>query len=276
MNSPLRLPPGTKLLRCIGKLGLLASLVTLAPCADATVYTWMGTGTTTTPTNGNWSIPADWSGGLPASAATTELDFASSTTSYVSTNNIGTVPFELNILTNATGSGTGTDSVTGNSAAPGTQLEFVANGSSPVINQNGGGILSITAPLDLASGLTIQSTGVGQVALTGAITDTGSLTISRSNAGQTGVVLNNANNAYSGGTFVTAGSVIVDAPGSLGTGTLTLGGTVAPKLTFSTTGGTYNNNLAVTGTNATIEADVTTTITGTAASNIASGEILTL
>jgi autotransporter-associated beta strand protein len=275
MNFPLR-RPGSDLLRCVTATGLLVSLGTVAPPANATVYTWMGTGTTTTPTSGNWSIPADWSGGLPASAATTELDFASSTTSYVSTNNIGTVPFLLNILTDSTGSGTGTVTVAG------TQLQFISNGATaPVINQNSAGTLSISAPLDLANGLTIQDTAVGQVSLSGAITDSGSLTIDLSTSGQKGLVINNANSTYSGGTNLQAGSLVVDAPGplgsgSLGTGTLTLGGVVAPKLTFSTTGGTYNNNLAVTGTNATIEADVTTTITGTANTNIATGETLLL
>jgi fibronectin-binding autotransporter adhesin len=271
MTRPLRQPSLTAFFRYWPAFGIVGALVSFAPPADATVYTWTGG-------NGDWAAPAYWSGSVAASADTTELDFASSAAAYVSTDDINstssTVPFELNILTNATGSGT---SLVTLAAAAFNQLEFVADGAAAaVINQNGGGTLSLTAPVDLSSDLTIKGTGIGEVFLTSVLTGPGSLTVARTTPSLLGVVLNDANNSYSGGTFLTAGNIVANAPGALGSGTVTLGGAVAPKLTLSTTGGTYANNLVVTGTNATIEADVNAAISGSAATTIAAGKTLTL
>src|SRR5688572_19442426 len=80
-------------------LGLFLSLAALGWSAtDALAqFTWNN------PAGGNWSVGENWVGGAaPAPGATTILIFGSPATaasSYTATNNIGTVPFDLNALT---------------------------------------------------------------------------------------------------------------------------------------------------------------------------------
>jgi autotransporter-associated beta strand protein len=234
-------------------------------------------------TGGNWSA-SDWYNASTAtndtatsSAATTELDFnSSSTAAYTAANNISS-PFDLNILSFGTGSGTsGADTV----AISTDELQFEANASvNPVINLNDTYNESISAPVDMEANLTIQGSSAGIFTLSGALTGPSAYTLTKSASNQ--VDITHASNMYTGGTSITAGILLVSANNALGSGTISIGGSAGPKLQLYGSGSnsyTYDNDLVVTGGNAAIEADYNSTISGpgTVASSIASGDTLTL
>ncbi|HEY8966805.1 MAG TPA: autotransporter-associated beta strand repeat-containing protein [Candidatus Methylacidiphilales bacterium] len=238
------------------KFSLIAILILgsqgLAQIGHAAVSTWQGTGTTTTPTTGSWGTATNWSGGaVPASGATTELDFAG-TAGYTATNNTGTVPFQLNILTFGGSAGT--------EVLAGTQLQFVANASlNPVINQNGTATVTVSAPIDMANDLTLQGAGTGGMLFSGVVSGNSQLIINET--GNANVTLS-ASNTYSGGTTLTKGSLITQATGALGTGTVSL----ASKWTINTNAQTFSNAVSLAGA-ATIDGQSAATLSG----NIALG-----
>ena len=211
---------------------------------------------------------------MPASSATTELDFDSGTATYTSTDNISGA-FQLNILTLAMGTGTATATI---AALTNSSLDFVANGTTaPVLNMNNGGqfTFNTTVPITLDGALTLKGSGAGTVYIQALISGGGSLTKSSTGSGQ--LTLTNGNNSYSGGTTLTAGTISVQASGALGSGSVLLGG---GKLSLYNTQ-TQTNNISVTA-NSTLEAAINTggatsqamTVNGNV--SVASGVILSL
>src|SRR5437899_1638127 len=147
-------------------LSIAAALGSASPAAAQ--YTWTGAGVGVPPSfdGYNWSNSANWQGGIPASAATTSITFASAPTG-ASSNNIGS-PFVLNSLTFNV-----PIALTGNS------LSF--QGPSCTINQNTAGPVTVANNLvTSSSGLYLLGSGTGSVTLSGAITGNGFVSLNSS------------------------------------------------------------------------------------------------
>lgn len=189
--------------------------VAIASAAQAATYTWNNAA------GGNWSVPGNWTGGLPASANDTELNFATVNATYATTNDLGTSagsPFVLNRLTIGTATAAQVPSVT-----TGGFLSFA--GTAPTITKiAGGGTPNIGTSLIINNGLTVAATGLEQMTLGGTISGTGGLNITGGS-----ISLTSANSSFAGGVTLTAGELVVfanhtGANGPLGTGTLNLNG----------------------------------------------------
>lgn len=134
-----------------------------APTARAQDYTWK------TSNSGVWSSGANWKGGTaPPSAPATELIFSSTgNSSYTATNDIAN-PFLLRrLVLDNTGSGT----ITLAQAGGGGALTFT--GTSPVLENNSSGAVTIAMPLILAADTLFSGPGTGTVTLSGTINDGG-------------------------------------------------------------------------------------------------------
>ena len=165
--------------------------VTVTKGAVPTIFTW------TTAVAGNWSDFSKWTndlanGARPVATGQTyyTLNFNQAGT-YTSTNdrNAGFLLNKLNFGGGAT--------LAGNS------LAFSANGATlPQLNQNSSSGVTISAPLGLASDLTLGGSGSGSLSLSGVISGSGALT-----KNNTGALTLSAVNTYSGGTTINAGSI---------------------------------------------------------------------
>lgn len=184
--------------------------VTVTKTGLPTPFTWSSTAA------GNWSDASKWtnnlaSGTAPATAGQADytLNFNLSGT-YTATNDLS-----AGFLLNQINCGGSTATLAGNS------LVFVtnsSNGSLPRLNQNSSSGVAISAPLGLASGLTIGGTGSGSLNLSGLISGTGSLTTNI-----TGQLTLSGVNTYSGGTTINAGNVVIyNNNSTLGTGPVTV------------------------------------------------------
>jgi hypothetical protein len=113
------------------------------------------------PNTGPWSNAANWIGGVPASANTTQLGFnASGNQTYTSTNDLAGT-FTLNAIT-FNNVGTGQINVAGNA------LDF--SGTNPAINVTGSGIHNLANNIQSTTSgvpLTVNGTGSGTLNLSG-------------------------------------------------------------------------------------------------------------
>lgn len=215
-------------------LSLLAWLGTGGGQLNAATYTWIGAGgSTTTPTAGNMGTASNWNeGGVPgASDPTTEFDFVGTpATNFTVTNNIGSL-LQLNILNFNTTARTIT--------LGGSSLQFVSNGATtPTITQSGAGGFTFTAPVDLASNLSILGTGAGGINFSGAVSGSGMLTVSSS-----ATVYFSAANSFTGGIRVAKGQILTQAANALGTGAVTLDNLA--KWTITGVAQSYNNSIVI-------------------------------
>ena len=162
-------------------LGLMGGLlVAMPPNAKAATYTY-------TPTNSateTWASGANWSA-APASASDTILTFMGvnskvlpNSTANFNNNDVAN-PFNLNVLNLQ---GTGPASGAGNITIGGTALRFVNNGSNnPVMNLNalkgvGGLTYTNSAPITLATNITVTGDGTAGFVLGGSISGSGAIT----------------------------------------------------------------------------------------------------
>ncbi|MCX6872975.1 MAG: Ig-like domain repeat protein [Verrucomicrobia bacterium] len=176
------------------------------PAATPDAFAW------NSPVAGNWSDRAKWTSGQTkgvAPVAAGRVDYA------LGFNQAGTytVNHDLNagFLLNKLVFGGATVTIEGNS------LAFAANGAAlPQIIQNGGSAVTIKAPISLNGNTTCAGTGTGGAfTLAGVISGPGSLTIDAAGYGLKLL----ADNTYSGGTMIQAGSIQVEKVNSpLGTG----------------------------------------------------------
>lgn len=171
---------------------LCALLATIGLCHPASADTWTWTGGA----SGNWSDPANWAEGLPASAVDTEIVFNAAARS--STFNDIAGGLVLNRLTLGAAA-----------AAPvlsGQALNF--QGSNPLLSMLGtNGNAQVQTALVLGSTLAVQggSTFTSQLLLRGAISG------SNASAGlqlNSGLAVLSGNNTYTGLTSVAAGAVL--------------------------------------------------------------------
>ncbi|MEI6606050.1 MAG: Ig-like domain-containing protein, partial [Verrucomicrobiota bacterium] len=184
--------------------------VTVTKTGLPTTFTWSSTAA------GNWNDASKWtnnlaSGTAPATAGQADytLNFNLSGT-YTATNDL-----PAGFLLNQINCGGSTATLAGNSLVFASNT---SNGSLPRLNQNSSSGVAISAPLGLASGLTIGGTGSGALNLSGIISGTGSLTTNI-----TGQLTLSGVNTYSGGTTINAGNVVIyNNNSTLGTGPVTV------------------------------------------------------
>ncbi len=164
------------------------------------------------PVAGNWSDRAKWTTGQStgvAPVATGRVDYAlgfNQAGTYTVTNDLN-AGFLLNKLV----FNGATLTLEGNS------LAFAADGAvPPQIIQNGGGGVTVKAPVSLNANLTCGGTGTGgALTLAGVISGPGCLTVDAAGYG----LRLGADNIYSGGTILQAGSIQVEKVNfPLGTG----------------------------------------------------------
>ncbi|MEI6604022.1 MAG: autotransporter-associated beta strand repeat-containing protein, partial [Verrucomicrobiota bacterium] len=218
-----------------------------------TVFTWASG------TSGNWNDATKWTNDLAdgaAPSATGRVDYNlnfNATGTFSASNNLNS-----GFLLNQLNLGGSTVTLSGNS------LAFSANGSTlPQLNQNSASTISVSAPLSLASNLTIGGSGSGALSLTGVVSGSGLLT--KSNASS--VTLSGAN-TYTGGTTIQAGTLALgsQANTALGTGLVTLNSGTTLTLNRST----LANNFTLSG--GTVAASIGDTLNG--AINLAATSVM--
>jgi hypothetical protein len=159
-----------------------ACLFALASAPTAAAQTWTGA------TNYQWNVPSNWSSNpsLPSSGFNTNLLF-------------GTAP-STTLLNNIPGT-FGLNRMMFNSGVPayiifGNALEFANNSSSaaPTIFQNSANPVTIGNNLVLTNTLMIDGTGIGTLALSGALSGAGGLNVSTLGS----VILGNGSNSFGG------------------------------------------------------------------------------
>jgi fibronectin-binding autotransporter adhesin len=123
-----------------------AAVVAALFCQSAAAQTWAGGGA-----NGNWSTPANWSGGTPASGAGTALTFGG-VAQLATTQDIAN-PFLLNSLTFQAGAGAFT--------VGGAELRF--GGAANALTQSSASPITFTAPVSFDGPGTIGGTGAGSL-----------------------------------------------------------------------------------------------------------------
>jgi fibronectin-binding autotransporter adhesin len=206
------------ILRRLSQVALLLVGATLAwaPVASAgTLATWSGAGA-----NGLWSTAGNWTGTAPVGSGTSSLTFAG-TTNLTSTNDLSNLSIDSLSFTNTT-----TNFVLSGNAITlaAATISTTTTGSTSIAQT--GDILSLGMVL---SGSNRAVTGAfHNLSFTGTIGGTGSLTYD----GAASFYVS-GNNSYSGGTFITGGSVwtSVQSPSTdpgddhaFGTGTVIVSG----------------------------------------------------
>ncbi|MEA3213629.1 MAG: fibronectin-binding autotransporter adhesin [Chthoniobacter sp.] len=196
----------------------------------AATFTWTGSGG-----NVDWSTAGNWTGGAPASAATTDLIFSG-------TSNTGSasVPLNQNIAVPMLLNSLSFNSGAGSFYLNGGALRFA--GANNTISQNSSGDQFIGNDLVSPSGnstttITLTGNGSGVVTLSGTIAaGAGQRDIAIVKSGS-GTFSLTGNNTYSGGTTINGGTLIVNSATSLGAtgGGLTINaGTLEVATGFST------------------------------------------
>lgn len=233
MNLSVRFGPACRVV-CV--FALIISFQNSELWGQSPSNTWNGTASDL------WSNAANWTGGAPASAAATVLQFnASGSTTYTATNDIAN-PFLLNgLLLNS--------SSTNPIALSGSDLSFVTNGTAtPVLRQLGSGSVSINNNLVLTNSLTLLGSGTGTVTLSGSLSGAGTFT---QRAGS--LMISGNNSGYSSAFTVANGLATADFTGSttskLGTGSLIIGDALGGSATLNIAG---NSSASVTQLNSSI------------------------
>ena len=165
--------------------------------------------TWTNSAGGNWSVAANWTGGVPVSGGATILNFTAAG-AYSVTNDLPGV-FQLNQI---------------NFAGPTLSLRgnnLQLTGSNPQMNQNGAGPVTNYTSIELATNVTLGGAGGGTMTFAGVFTGSGNLT--KTNGGTLTIPVAHS---HSGGTVVLNGTLNPHGNGSgaslnfFGTGMLTL------------------------------------------------------
>lgn len=203
--------------------GAAASIAVMAPAASAQ-FVWTGA------TTGSFSDSSKWLGGsVPVSGPSTTLTFSpgAPAAAVTATQNIGT-PFQVNGVTfnnMSVANGLTINGTSGNT--------FQVAGTSPTYTLQGAGLTTFSATgatTQLASNLTFAGSGMGNVTVSGAISETGgarSLTINTTPATQaSGLVTLGVASTFSGGVNLNSGNLALAGftPNAAGTGPFTVGG----------------------------------------------------
>jgi fibronectin-binding autotransporter adhesin len=222
---------------------LFAITLIFAPKAHAQ-SSWTGPGGTTgTPVTGNWNVITNWSpNGVPASSTATNLSFGGSgSTAYTSSNNIGANFTFGTLALNSTASVT--EIIDGSSFR-------IGDGSATQISQANSGAFDIQNNIvnNNAAVLTLTGNGTGLVTLSGTITENnnGSKNLALLKTGSSTYLLTGSN-AYTNGTTIQAGTILIGNNNALGTGgTVLLGNTSGSSATNLFTNGAFTLSRAIT------------------------------
>ena len=185
---------------------------TVAAAASANnVATW------TPATGGSWAAAANWSTGKIPNAAGDSATFGPSITTAATvtldgSKTVGSLTFNSpNSYTIAPGTG---GTLTINDAGDST-------GVNPLVSVQAG-THSITAPVALAAGVTVNVAAASQVTFAGVVSGAGAVTVTGP-----GTVVLAAANTYTGNTTALAGTVQLNAAAGASTGTIALGDATA-------------------------------------------------
>jgi autotransporter-associated beta strand protein len=192
-------------------------------CILASIFTPYAFGQTwTNVAGGNWSVGANWSGGVvPTSSNTTQLTFPSLLVSaYTATNDTGISPFALNgMILNSESNG----STLGIANAAGNSLQF--DGANPFIMMSGPAPATISGTtINLPGSLTVNGAGNGSLTISSQITGpNGSLIINRSGTNFLGITaLTSTTSNFAGGVLLQSGALSILNSTGLGSGPLTI------------------------------------------------------
>ncbi len=188
-----------------------------------TAFSWTNT------VSGSWSGAGNWTNNTDASVAFAPV--MSGQPDYtLSFNPVGTYIAAHNLnsgfLLNQLNFGGSTVTLDGNS------LSFTNNGATlPQITQNSSVAVTINNDVALEASTTVGGTGNGQVNMNGVIAGGGSLTKN----GSSELVINNVNNAFTGGAMINSGQLRLGPLAVLGTGPITLNGGTLYMFRFNPT-----------------------------------------
>ena len=161
----------------------------------------------------NWSVGANWVGGVAPVSSSTNLVSFGGTANYDSTNNLGA--FILNVLEFTNSAGT--------VSLHGGALVFTNQFGFPEIGHLGAGNAIISNVIDLEANLNIVGNGSGTLTLAGDLTGTGDVTKTG-----THTLLLAGPNTFSGLFTMAGGTLLVGDNGAFGANTLRLNsGTIA-------------------------------------------------
>ncbi|MDQ6809526.1 MAG: autotransporter-associated beta strand repeat-containing protein, partial [Verrucomicrobiota bacterium] len=228
-----------------------------APDITAGIATWVGSvgnngsqpGTPASPLSGGWSTLGNWTPDRPASSDSITLRFGGSTAeSCTSTNDTNVQPFTFSsIILNSSSSAT--------NVIDGTELALSTNGGSS-INQTGSGAFVIANLIEgpnLPAGtsgtaqLHLTGDGLGQITLSGTLSDLGASKLALLKDGASTFVVTSTNNTYSGGTTISGGTLL--ANNALGNGQGAAGSATGSGPVAVNNGGTLGGNGNITVTN---------------------------
>ncbi len=250
MHEQISLSTISSLSRRVRQLLAAAAVSGVASTAALATSTYIGPGgSTSSPTSGDWNTAGNWSpSGIPASSASTEIDLLGSST-YTSTDDISGA-FSLNILKVAGN---------GSTLAANSSSSILFNGSNPTLTQTGASVFTISAPVALGANTTVSQVNGGEIDFTGAVSGSGSLTLSNSTGSGNSTVKLLGSNTFGGlvvNSFVTAATGQSSNTTVLGSGTVTLnGGKLLLQGQLSAAGAAVEQQIGLTGFNADLIAD---------------------
>lgn len=205
-------------------LVLVAIAGLVVSSANGGTWTW-------TDTAGVWSDPNNWVEGVPGPSGsdnTDVLNFGNTqATSYTSQNDLG-APTIINQLNASSTSPANSIDIVGD------QIQFA--GTTPSLNQNGTGALTVANDIDLATSTTFGGTGSGVVTVDGNITSAIGASLTKASVGY---LYLNGNSAVDGGVNLNSGTLAGSGAVSGGV-TINGGARLAGNLTVSN-GATINS-----------------------------------
>jgi fibronectin-binding autotransporter adhesin len=197
---------------------LLAALLGSLTASHAINYTWNNTGT-------DWNTPASWSPATGSGIPSAGGDVVIFSTPTVTNPNISSSVSVSRVTAN--GSLAAEYTLTSSGGATLT-LGTTADGTSAAINYRPtSGTMTIAAPVILGAGngatqtFNVDTTG-GTLIVSGPVASTNSVQLQKGGPGR--LILSSAANSYSGGTLISAGTLLLDGEGVLGSGPLTMAG----------------------------------------------------
>jgi fibronectin-binding autotransporter adhesin len=194
----------------LAAVAAIAATLVIPRQAPAQTSTWTGGAG-----NGNWSSPGNWNTPPPNQGGSAVQIILAGTTQTATIQDLpqppASPPFQLNQLV-IDNTATNGFSVSGN------QIQFA--GATPQLNHNASAAVSISAPIDFATTTTAinianNSSATYDLILSGPLSGSGTVTASMPTLG-TIMLVNGANNPFSGMVSLQSGILELGAPNALG------------------------------------------------------------